>query len=111
MSATVDDALLLRLQDTTLTDSLSQVEQNPAFGMPSLIAQTSVISHYPTSAQVFYACLPLTVLGSEVEGGSAVFSAGSAKFFALNLGVAIPPVGTRMVTTFVESRWVFRYDG
>jgi hypothetical protein len=111
MSVPVDDAIRLRIQDASLTDSLSQVERDPSLGMPCLVAQTKVQSRYPTSAQVFYACSPLMVLGQEVEGGTGTLTAGSATFYALNLGSTVPPVGTSVLTTFVESRWVFRYDG
>ena len=72
---------------------------------------TTTIKSYPTSAQRFYGCVPQTLLGVEVEGGPGSFTQEPSTFFALNLGTSIPPPGTNVLATFVESRWVFRYDG
>jgi hypothetical protein len=111
MNAQADDATRLRLQDAALTDSLSQIGRDPSLGMPCLLAQTRTISSYPRSAQQFFACSPLTVFGLEVEGGTGSLSVEAGTFFGLNLGSAVPPVGTILLATFVENRWVFRYDG
>ncbi len=99
------------VRDDALLDSLSRRDRDPRFGSPSLVAQTTTIAAYPTSAQRFFACVPQTVLGAEVEGGPALVPPGTSTFFALNLGTAVPPTGTDVLATFVESRWVFRYDG
>jgi hypothetical protein len=111
MKAQEDEAKRLRIRDAALIDGLSQAGRDPTLGMPSLVAQTKTFSSYPTAAQVFYACSPLTVLGTEVEGGPAILTTGSSTFFSLNLGSAIPPVGTNVLATFVDNRWIFRYDG
>ncbi len=107
----LDEAKRFRERDGTLQDDLTRRDRVPSFGSPSLVAQTKVITTYPTSAQRFYACTAQTVLGAEVEAGPASFTPGPASFYALNLGTSIPPAGTYILTTFVESRWVFRYDG
>lgn len=107
----LDEAKRLRIRDDLLLDGLSRRDRTPSFGSPSLIAQTKTIQTYPTTAPSFYACVPQTVLGKEVEGGAGTMTPNPATFFALNLGSAIPPVGTNILATFVESRWVFRYDG
>ena len=106
-----DEAKRLRIRDVALTDEFSQAGRDPTLGMPCLVAQTKTIATYPTTAQAFYACTPLVVLGPEVEGGPATLNLGSSTFFSLNLGSAVPPVGTNILTTFVDNRWVFRYDG
>lgn len=111
ISQSLDEAKRLRGHDTALLDGLSRRDRAPAFGSPSLVAQTTTIKTYPTSAQRFYACVPQTVLGAEVEGGPGILSPSSSTFFALNLGTAIPPTGTNILATFIESRWVFRFDG
>ena len=110
-SQSFDEAKRLRARDAALLDDLSRRGRFPSFGSPSLVAQTKAISTYPTSPQRFFACVPQTVLGAEVEGGPGTLSPNPATFFALNLGTAVPPVGTNLLATFVESRWVFRYDG
>jgi hypothetical protein len=81
-----------------------------ASGAPAMLALTTTLSTYPTAAQSYFACLPLTLLGTEVEGGPGTVTPGSATFFALNIGSTIPPAGTQVFTTFVGNRWVFRYD-
>jgi hypothetical protein len=111
MNAQRDDAKRLRVRDATLGDRFSQSGRDPSLGMPCLLVRTTTIKTYPTSAQSFYACSPLTILGSEVEGGAGSITPGTSTFFALNLGSAVPPVGTNVLATFVENRWVLRYDG
>lgn len=106
-----DEAKRLRIRDEALNDETTQRDRLPSYGSPSLVAQTKTIRTYPSAAQQFYACVPQTVLGKEVEGGPGTLTPDSASFFALNLGTAIPPVGTTILATFVDSRWVFRYDG
>ena len=108
---TLDEAKRLRIRADALLDGWNRSDQYRSFGTPSLVAQTKAVQSYPTTAQKFFACVPQTVLGKEVEGGAGTLSPDPATFFALNLGTAIPPVGTFILVTFVESRWVFRYDG
>ena len=107
----LDETKRLRTRDDALADGLSRRDRFPSFGSPSLVAQTKAIQAYPTSAQRFFACIPQTVLGKEVEGGAGTLTPDSATFLALNLGSAVPPVGTNILATFVDSRWVFRFDG
>jgi hypothetical protein len=106
-----DDAKRLRIRDVALVDRISQTGRDPSLGMPCVVAQTKSLSRYPTSAQQFYACSPLTILGLEVEGGPGTIVSGTSTFFALNLGSVVPPNGANVVATFVDNRWVFRYDG
>lgn len=110
-SAPTNDAARLRVRADLLRDDLSRLGPTPAFGSPSLVAQTTAIQAYPIVARSFFGCTPLTVLGPEIEGGAGVLTPGSATFLALNVGTAVPPIGTTILATFVESRWVFRYDG
>jgi len=107
----LDEAKRLRGRDEALLDDLSRRDRTPSFGSPSLVVQTRTLNTYPTSAQRFYACVAQTVLGVEIEGGPGSFAPGPAGFFALNLGTSVPPEGTYVLATFIESRWVFRHDG
>ena len=59
----------------------------------------------------FFYCLPIQVTGEETEGGPGSLAEESGGVYALNLGTVIPPSGTQIVVVWVESRWVFRYDG
>jgi len=110
MKTQEDDAKRLRIRDVALVDGFSQTGRDPSLGMPCVVAQTKKVSKYPTSAQQFYACSSVTILGLEVEGGAGTTTSGTSTFFALNLGTAVPPLGANVVATFVDSRWVFRYD-
>jgi hypothetical protein len=76
MKAQEDEAKRLRIRDAALMDGFSQSGRDPTLGMPCLVAQTKTLSTYPTAAQSFYACSPLTVLGPEVEGGPATVTPG-----------------------------------
>ena len=111
MSRSQDEARRLRVREADRTDIQTRTDRDPAFGSPSLVAQTKTLSSYPGTAQRFYACVPVVILGTETEGGAGSVTVESSTFLALNLGTAVPPVGTNILATFVESRWVFRYDG
>jgi hypothetical protein len=104
-----DEARRLEAMAVGLRDE--QLRALPAFpaGAPCMLAQTTAISAYPTTAAAFYACTPVSVVGSEVEGGAGTIASRPGTFLALNLGTAIPPQGTQVVVTYV-GRWVFRYD-
>ncbi len=106
-----DEAKRLRIRDDSLADGISRSSRAPALGMPCLVAKTTTIAAYPTTAQTFYTCTPLTILGPEVEGAAGSTTPGSSNFLALNLGSAIPTVGTSLIVTYVDNRWVFRFDG
>ena len=105
-----DDAKRLFLRDDALTNDAKRGVVDPFVGSPALLARTTTIQSYPTAAQSFFACQPVTVLGTEAEGNAGVVYPGTSTFFALNIGSTIPPAGTQVVATFVGSRWVFRYD-
>lgn len=105
-----DEAKRLFTRGDALADDVRRRDSAPPLGPPSLLARTTTLKAYPTTPQSYYACLPLTLLGAEVEGGPGLASPGNATFFALNLGSSVPPPGTQVLTTFVGNRWVFRFD-
>ena len=105
-----DEAKRLRVRDDAIGELLSVVPQTLDSGSPCLIVQTTKLKTYPSSAQQFFACQPVAVLGVETEGGPAIFTAHASTFFALNLGAAVPPQGANVVASFIGNRWVFRYD-
>ena len=105
-----DEAKRLRVRDDAITGDLSVVPYLADPGTPCLVARTTRLATYPTSARSFFACTPVPVLGAEVEGGAATLTPLTPTFYALNLGGAIPPQGTDVIASFVGNRWVFRYD-
>jgi hypothetical protein len=78
----------------------------------SLVAVTFAEAAYPTAAASFYACHPVAVGGTEGEG-QAVTLTGDAtqKFYAANLGTAIPPAGTNVTVMLAGNRFTFVWNG
>jgi len=92
-----------------LDSSLGGVE---ARGSSAMLAQTTVVGTYPTTASAFYAVVPCDIDGGEGEGAAATYvpRTGSVAY-ALNLGTQVPPNGTAVICHAVGGRWCFRYDG
>jgi hypothetical protein len=81
-------------------------------GAVAVLAQTKAISKYPTVPGAFYACVPLSIDGPEIEGATASFTTeGTRTMYALNVGTQVPPVGTIIIAHACGGRWTFRYDG
>ena len=110
-AATYSESARLRAVDQERIDAATRRPAPPAAGAPSLLAQTTTVSTYPTVAATFFGCLPVTAMGTETEGTAGTLTTGSGVLYALNLGTAIPPSGTMLLVTFTDHRWVFRYDG
>jgi hypothetical protein len=105
-----DEARRLRVRDEDITDALTATPYLADPGSPCLVLQTTVLTAYPTAAQSFFACVPVTVLGAETEGGQATLTPLAPTVFAVNLGAGLPPQGTKVISSYVGNRWVFRYD-
>lgn len=80
-------------------------------GGPVLTARTRAVGTYPTAARSFFAVVATMASGDEIEGKAGTLTPGSGTFLALNLGSAVPPLGTDVIVTFTAYRWTFRYDG
>lgn len=104
------EAQRLRLADDQAVAEQSRAMHQGDGGAVTVLAVTTTLGAYPTSAARFYVCGPLDVLGTETEGSSGVTSSAGGSILALNTGSGIPPNGTQVVVTFVGNRWVFRYD-
>lgn len=77
-----------------------------------MLAMTTTVSSYPTTASSFFGCIPAEIDGSETEGAAATFvQENSTVNYAWNAGTQIPPSGTTIVCHAIGGRWVFRYDG
>ncbi len=78
----------------------------------AVLVQTTTVSSYPTTSAVFFAANPVEIDAVETEGQSASFTADATQIlYVLNVGTAVPPVGTRLIAHGVGGRWVIRYDG
>jgi hypothetical protein len=91
------------------------IDRIPAVGTdcaPADLLTTTTVLVYPSDANAFYAGHPTYVNGGEVEGDMPSFWIDTAQlWYALNVGNAIPPVGTQIVVHATAGRWIFQYDG
>ncbi len=79
-------------------------------GSSAMLAQTTTVTNYPTTAAAFYAVVFCDIDGSESEGAAAAYvPRTSSVAYAFNLGTQIPPSGTMVVCHAVGGRWCFRY--
>jgi hypothetical protein len=79
----------------------------PASGNPALLVQVFQQTTLPTTTGVFYACHPVTAMGTEVEGGPATFSVNTGQtLLVLVEGSHAPASGDYLVARFVADRWV-----
>jgi hypothetical protein len=77
-----------------------------------MLAQTTTVETYPTTAASFYAVVRCDIDGSESEGAAASYNPQTgAVTYAFNLGTQVPPNGTTVVCHAIGGRWCFRYDG
>ena len=97
-----DEATKLRIRESALTEDSVRWLSDQVGGSPSMVARTVSLGSYPTSPSRYYACIPITVLGSEVQGGSGVLTAEPGTFFALNLGSTDSPPPAR---TYSSPSW------
>ena len=73
---------------------------------------TTTVTTYPTSAGRFYACNPEVITGPRIGSATPTFTADTATIvYWVNLGTAIPPIGTIMVvhrwgTMVFPMRWL-----
>jgi hypothetical protein len=93
--------------DARVDNGVDQVEDCSS----AMLATTTTVGTYPTTAAAYYACLETDIGGREIEGGSATYVNGTATVYAINVGTQVPPIGTKVVCHAVGGRWVFRYDG
>ncbi|WP_422932023.1 hypothetical protein [Singulisphaera sp. PoT] len=98
----------IRERHTDLASTVDQMLPDPSRSS-SILVQTTVQSTYPTTARGYYAVVQVDPGGAEVEGGGATLTAGTAKFYALNVGAKVPPVGTLAVAYPLNGRWVFKF--
>jgi hypothetical protein len=104
-----DELRRLRRRIEELEDASRGI--NPDDCSPSMLLKTTTATTYPTAAGLAYACVPSRAGGTEAEGSTPTFADGTRILYAINLGGAIPPAGTRVIATSVAGgRWVFRYD-
>jgi hypothetical protein len=105
------DTRVMRDRQQTVRETLDRTRDLAPIATAAILAQTTTVSSYPTTASSFYACVPMDLDGNESEGAPATYvQESSTVFYAWNAGTQIPPAGTAIVCHAVGGRWVFRYD-
>jgi hypothetical protein len=105
------DTRIIRERQAIQERTLDASESTPPDCNGAMVAQTTTVTTYPTTASAFYGVIPQAVNGTESEGTAATYIPYTGAIaYALNLGTAIPPSGTNVVCHAVGGRWCFRYD-
>ncbi|WP_435005153.1 hypothetical protein P12x_003047 [Tundrisphaera lichenicola] len=109
MDSEYDDARRLRERQARAEREASSPRGDAGGGAPCLVGQ--VLSPVGTDPGAVFKLQAQDLTGDESEGSPGVLDDAGFHFFAINLGSAVPPIGTDVLCTFVSYRWVFRYDG
>src|SRR6202795_2199431 len=108
----MSDLRVMRERQAAASAALDRSAGQDPYGSAAMCVITTTVHTYPVVAAEFYACHPELLTGPETEGGGAVFTADTGTVvYAVNVGTAIPPSGTKLVIHAAGGRWVFRYDG
>ena len=91
----MDEDRILRARHADLAIDADRADMPPSVGGQPLLVQTKTVTSYPTSAGRYYAVTVVDPDGVEGEGNVATFSVRSVTFYALNIGSAVPPSGTK----------------
>ncbi len=107
-----NDLRVLRDRVVALEDTVDGAAQdaNP-YASAALVGVTTVVSSYPTTANVYFGVAPGICTSTETEGGVGTITNYGSTILALNVGTQIPSQGTTVCVHSVGGRWVFRYDG
>jgi hypothetical protein len=77
-----------------------------------MVVQTYAKSSYPTAAKSYYACHPVKVSGTELEGQAVTTTVDANQTLVVaNVGSTVPPSGTIVIATLVGGRWEFSFNG
>ena len=107
----MSDLRVMRERQQQASAALDRSAGQDPYGSAAMCVITTTVTTYPTVAAEFYACHPELLTGAETEGAAAVFTAdGATVIYAVNLGTAVPPSGTKICIHAAGGRWVFRYD-
>jgi hypothetical protein len=107
----VSEPRTLRNRFTAISDAMDRAPELPPEGAAAVLAQTTTVDTYPTTASAFYACKPVDIDGDESEGASATYTTETMNvFYAWNAGTTVPGERTTVICHAVGGRWVFRFD-
>jgi len=72
---------------------------------------TATDGAYPVSPNRFFKMIPQVILGTEEVGQPGILTPTPGAVYAFNIGMAVPPLGTRVVVIQTQKRFVFEYNG
>ena len=76
-------------------------------GQPSFVGRVVADAHQPTASGYYYLVNPVSVVGSEAEGGSpALLPDTTTTALVCVIGTRAPSSGDDLICRFVENRWV-----
>lgn len=108
----MSDARVMRSRQSDASDYLDRSAQNQPYGNAAMCVITATQTTYPTSPGSYFAAHPTILSAVEQEGSPATFTDDTSTWvYGMNLGSAIPGVGTRLIFHGGSGRWAFRYDG
>ena len=108
----MNELRVMRERQQAASAALDRSAGQDPYASAAMCVITTTVETYPVVAARFYACNPELLTGAETEGAAATFTADTNTIvYAVNLGTAIPPNGTKLVIHAVGGRWTFRYDG
>lgn len=102
----VGDARLLRERLAELEGRISRRPSAPAPGTGRRVGRVYSPGAMPTGPGKFYACHPVVVTGSEIEGGTPVLSEDTSRTFLVTLLGGTAAAGDYLVCRRVDHRWV-----
>ena len=109
MHGSADESRTLRARQSDLGDEIDRQPLADIGTSAALLVRTVAVSSYPTTAGVAYGVQALDLSVSEAEGATPTLTVLAGKFFAINLGSNIPPVGTSLLVELVQGKYVFVY--
>jgi hypothetical protein len=103
---------LLRARVEFLERALDRLEGADLAGGTAIACKTSTGGSYPsTGANTTFLVQALDVAGAATEGAAGAVSARTGTFLAVNVGSALPTLGTEVLVHVVDYCPVFKYDG
>lgn len=114
-NALCDTAALIRTANQYLRETAQNRaarDADPSAAGSAMLGVTSTDGNYPTNATSVYVVTPQELDADDSEGATSTpTSDDTQNVYAVNLGTAVPPMGTQVVCHAVGGRWTFRYDG
>ena len=106
MIPAAESAQLRRRHD----DLLVQVDRVPdqvSPGNTTVVGITTTITTYPTTTMMYVGVIPITpCCGTEAEGAAPTLTTGTGTFLAACLLATLPAVGSYVLCTLIDGRWV-----